>query len=319
METVALKQTDLKVSRVCFGTMTFGAQVDEPGAIRMVDKAMDLGLNFFDTANVYNAGASETILGTALAGRRQDVVLASKVRGKMAECEGLGRDAILLSVEASLRRLKTDYLDLYYMHQPDYAVPVEESLEAMERLVKAGKVRYPASSNYCGWQVAEQLWIARTKGYTPAATTQPMYNLLARGIEQEYLPMCAQFGVSTVVYNPIAGGLLTGKHPRAEPLAGTRFDKNQMYLDRYWHPVDFDAVDQLAQIADQAGRSLISLALNWIYHHTAADCIILGASRLEQLQQDLTALGDGPLDKETLQRCDQVWANLRGPTPKYNR
>jgi len=146
-----------------------------------------------------------------------------------------------------------------------------------------------------------------------------MYSLIARGIEQEYLPMCQQFGVSNVVYNPLAGGLLTGKHKREAPLSGTRFDNNKMYLDRYWHPADFDAVDQLAQIADQAGRSLISLALNWIYHHTPADCIILGASRLEQLQQDLTALGAGPLDEETLQRCDQVWANLRGPTPKYNR
>jgi aryl-alcohol dehydrogenase-like predicted oxidoreductase len=319
METVALKQTDLKVSRICFGTMTFGAQVDEPGAIKLVDKALDLGVNFLDTANVYNAGASETILGKALGARRKDVVLASKVRGKMPECEGLGRDAIMLSVEASLRRLNTDYLDLYYMHQPDYAVPIEESLEAMERLVKAGKVRYPASSNYCGWQVVEQLWIARTKGYTPAVVTQPMYNLLARGIEQEYLPMCKQYGVSTVVYNPIAGGLLTGKQPRTEPLAGTRFDKNQMYLDRYWHPAYFDAVDELQAAAKAAGRSLVSVALNWLLHHTQADCVILGASKLAHLEQNIAACGEGKLDEATLAAIDAVWTKLRGVTPKYNR
>ena len=319
METIALKHTDLKVSRICFGTMTFGSQVSEPGAIRIVEKAMDLGVKFFDTANVYNAGASELLLGKALSGRRDQVVLASKVRGKMPECEGLGRDAIMLSVEESLRRLQTDYLDLYYMHQPDHATPVEESLEAMDRLVKAGKVRYPASSNYCGWQVVEQLWIANSNGYTPAMVTQPMYNILARGIEQEYLPMCKRFGVSTVVYNPLAGGMLTGKQPRTEPLAGTRFDKNKMYLDRYWHPAYFDAVDGLKAAAKAAGRSLVSVALNWLLHHTSADCVILGASKIEHLEQNIAACGEGPLDEPTLAAIDHAWENLRGVTPKYNR
>ena len=299
--------------------MTFGSQVDEVGAFQMVEKAMDLGVNFFDTANVYNAGASEVLLGKALARRRDQVVLASKVRGKMPECEGLGRDAIMLSVDDSLRRLQTDYLDLYYMHQPDYATPVEESLEAMQRLVKAGKVRYPASSNYCGWQVVEQLWIAKSNGYAPAVVTQPMYNILARGIEQEYLPMCKHFGVSTVVYNPIAGGMLTGKQPRTEPLAGTRFDKNKMYLDRYWHPAYFDAVDRLKVAAQAAGRSLVSVALNWLLRHSQADCMILGASKMEHLEQNIAACCDGPLDAPMLAAIDQAWEKLRGVTPKYNR
>ncbi len=319
METVALKNTDLKVSRVCFGTMTFGAQVSEPAAIQMVEKAMDLGVNFIDTANVYNAGASEVIVGKALTARRKDVVLATKVRGKMPEAEGLGRDAIMLAVEASLRRLQTDYIDLYYMHAPDYTVPLDESLEAMDRLVKAGKVRYPASSNYCGWQVVQQQWIAKEKGYKPAVVTQPMYNLLARGIEQEYLPMCKEFGISTVVYNPIAGGLLTGKQPRSEPLAGTRFDKNQMYLDRYWHPAYFDAVEELQAVAPAAGRSLVSIALNWLLRHTATDCVILGASKIEHLESNIAACGEGKLDDATLAAIDAVWAKLRGVTPKYNR
>ncbi len=302
--------------------MTFGSQVDEPGAIRIVDRCMDLGVTFFDTANVYNAGASETIVGKALKGRRDKVVLASKVRGKMGEgadeC-GLSRRAIERAVEDSLRRLRTDYLDLYYLHQPDYAAPIEESLEAMDRLVKQGKVRYPASSNYSGWQVCQMQWIAEKQSYRPATITQPMYNLLARGIEQEYLPMCKQFGISTVVYNPLAGGLLTGKQKRDAPIQGTRFDGNQMYLSRYWHEQDFDAVVALQEIAVQAGRTPVSLALNWLLHHTATDCVILGASKLGQVEENLKAMEDGPLTVETVAACDRVWANIRGVSPQYNR
>jgi aryl-alcohol dehydrogenase-like predicted oxidoreductase len=302
--------------------MTFGSQVDESQAIRIVDRCLDLGVNFFDTANVYNQGASEVIVGKALKGRRDKLVLASKVRGKMGDASdqnGLSRAAIERGVEDSLRRLQTSYLDLYYLHQPDYAVPIDESLEAMERLVKQGKVRYPASSNYSGWQVCQMQWIAAKNGYKPATVTQPMYNLLARGIEQEYLPMCKEFGVSTVVYNPLAGGMLTGKQKRDAPLPGTRFDGNQMYLGRYWNEQDFDAVAALLDIARTAGRSPVSLALNWLLHHTATDCVILGASKLEQLEENLKAMEDGPLSADTVSACDQVWSKIRGVSPQYNR
>ncbi|MDW8352888.1 MAG: aldo/keto reductase, partial [Bryobacterales bacterium] len=226
---------------------------------------------------------------------------------------------IFRAIEDSLRRLGTDYVDIYYLHQPDYDVPLEETLEAMEELVRQGKVRWPGSSNYASWQVVRMLWLAQTHGWRPAWVTQPMYNLLARGIEQEYLPMAREFGVSTIVYNPLAGGLLTGKHRPEAPLPGTRFDGNPLYLDRYWHPAYFDAVDKLKRIAAEAGRSLVSLALNWLLHHTAADVIILGASRLEQLEQNLAALEDGPLADEAVAACDRVWDGLRGVTPKYNR
>lgn len=302
--------------------MTFGGQTDELTAARIIDYCLDAGINFFDTANVYNQGASERILGRILKGRRNRIVLASKVRGKMGEApeeSGLSRAAMLRAIDDSLKRLGTDYLDLYYLHQPDYAAPLEETLATMDELVKAGKVLYPATSNHSGWQVVRMLWMAEKCGYQPAWLTQPMYNLLARGIEQEYLPMCREFGVSTIVYNPLAGGLLTGKHNREAPLAGTRFDNNQMYLDRYWHPACFDAVAQLRQIAENAGRSLASLSLNWLLHHTQTDCVILGASRLEQLEENLKALADGPLPREALEACDRVWDGLRGVTPKYNR
>src|SRR5882724_1267149 len=187
MQNRTLQKTDLQVSRACFGTMTFGSQVDEAAAVHIVDRCLDLGVNFFDTANVYNKGVSETIVGKAFQGRRGKIVLASKVYGKMgdgADQSGLSRKAIERAVEESLRRLQTDYLDLYYLHQPDHAVPVDESLEAMERLVAQGKVRYPASSNYSSWQACRMLWIAEERKYRPIHIAQQMYNLIARGVEQ---------------------------------------------------------------------------------------------------------------------------------------
>ena len=317
-----LDGTDLKVSRVCFGTMTFGSQVDEGTASSMVDHCLERGINFFDTANVYQLGMSEQFLGTALRGKRERVVLASKVRGRMGEepdRTGLSRAAIMRAVDESLQRLQTDYLDIYYLHQPDYDVPIEESLEAMEQLVKAGKVRYPATSNYAGWQVAQMLCFTQREGYRPATIAQQMYNLVARGLEQEFVRMAKEFSVSIIAYNPLAGGLLTGKHSKDYITPGTRFDQNNMYLDRYWHQQTFLAVETLKSVAQNYGRSLISLSLNWLMHHTAVDCVILGASKLEQLKQNLAVLDEGPLPPEALEMCDQLWRNLRGPTPIYNR
>ncbi|MFN0170142.1 MAG: aldo/keto reductase [Bryobacteraceae bacterium] len=322
MQTRNLLHTELRVSRACFGTMTFGSQVNEAGAARIIDRCSDLGINFVDTANVYSQGVSEEYLGRILKGRRQQVILASKVRGKMGEApdeSGLSRAAILRGIDDSLRRLQTDYLDLYYLHQPDYATPIEETLETMDTLVRQGKVRYPASSNYAAWQVCQMQWLAEKSAYAPIRLTQPMYNLIARGVEQEYLPMCRSLGISTIVYNPLAGGMLTGKQKRQAPIEGTRFDGNKMYLDRYWHDAAFDAVEQLRGIAAEAGRSMVSLALNWLMHHTPTDCVILGASRMEQLEENVAAMGEGPLTQETVEACDRVWARLRGVTPQYNR
>lgn len=323
METRTLPHTELAVSRVCFGTMTFGSQTGEPEARRMIDICIDRGVNFFDTANMYNAGASETMLGGILKGRRERFVLASKVRMKMGggpDEQGLSRAAILKAIDLTLARLGTDYLDLYYLHAPDWQTPIEETLAAMDELVRAGKVRYPACSNYAAWQVAEMIGISQQKAYRPPCVSQPMYNLLTRAIEQEYLAMCQRFGVSTVVYNPLAGGLLTGKQQRERPLPGTRFDNNQLYMNRYWHPAYFDAVDELSAFARQAGRGLADISLNWLLHHTAADCVILGASKIEHLEQNLAALeSGGPLSADLLDACNRVWQNLRGVTPQYNR
>jgi aryl-alcohol dehydrogenase-like predicted oxidoreductase len=302
--------------------MTFGGQVDAAAAARLVDLCVDRGINFFDTANAYTNGQSETILGETLKGRRARVVVASKVgspTGQPAGAAPLSRQSILENLDNSLRRLQTDYLDIYYMHMPDYETPIEESLAAMNEAVRAGKVRFPAMSNYASWQFCQALWIAEKQCYLAPYVSQPIYNLLARGIEQEYLPFCKQFGVSTVVYNPLAGGMLTGKQKRERPLAGTRFDNNQLYLDRYWHPAYFDAVDEVAKIAQDTGRSMIDLALNWLLFHTPADSVILGASKIEQLEQSLAMFGKAPLDEGTVQALDRVWQKLRGVTPKHNR
>ena len=323
MEYRTLSGTDLKVSRLCFGTMTFGSQADEPTAVKMVERCIEAGINFFDTANIYNQGAAETMLGKALAGRRSKLILATKVRGKMGDGpdeSGLSRLAIHKALEASLKRLGTDYVDLYYLHQPDYAAPIEETLAAMDELVRAGKVRYPAVSNYAAWQVAEIHWIAQKNGFKPPHVSQPMYNLLARGIEEEFLAFSRRFKVAIVPYNPLAGGLLTGKHSRQHgPIAGTRFDGNKMYLDRYWHDDYFAAVEDLAGIARSEGKTLVELALQWLLSQAQVDSIILGASRVEQLEENLRASEGGTLNESVLARCDEVWKRLRGITPKYNR
>lgn len=322
MEYRILKQTDLKVSRLCLGTMTFGKPVEQNEASSMVDACIDADVNFFDTANMYQLGVAETMLGHALKGRRDKVVLASKVRAKMgegADQSGLSKKAIFRAIDESLHRLQTEYLDLYFLHQPDYGVVIDETLEAMEQLVQQGKIRYPATSNYAGWQVAQILDWQKLKGYTPAATAQPMYNLLARGIEQEFLPMAKTFEVSILAYNPLGAGLLTGKHRESEIPQGSRFDKNRMYQERYWHRQIFDAVEQLKTLAARAERSLISLAFAWLLHHTATDVVILGASNLEQLKQNLAASQEGFLPDDIVQGCDEVWRNLRGPIAVYNR
>ena len=322
-----LPGTDLNVSRAALGTMPFGSQTDEATSLRMIDQAIDAGVTFIDTANVYSGGRSEEIVGKAIRGRRDELVLATKVRNAMGEGPddvGLSRTAIGRALDESLRRLGVDHVDLYYLHQPDYDVAIEETLEALDEAVRAGKVRYPASSNYAAWQVVEMLAIADRKGYRRAAVNQSMYNLLARGLDPEFLPMAKRMDVATVVYNPLAGGLLTGKQSREAPIAGSRFDGathrlGDQYLSRYWYDSLFDAVEELRALAARCDRSLVALALGWILHHTPIDCIILGASRPEQLTENLAALDTGPLPDEVVAACDALWQSLRGVTPPYNR
>jgi aryl-alcohol dehydrogenase-like predicted oxidoreductase len=316
METRTIPHTNLTVSRVSLGTMTFGGQCDEDTARAMVDLCLDQGVNFIDTANAYTGGAAEEITGRVLQGRRARVVLASKVGiavGDADDQKGLSRRAILRAIDESLRRLRTDYLDIYYLHQPDPMVPLEESLEAMQHLVDAGKIRYIGASNYAAWQ------ICRMQNHAKIHVAQPIYNLLSRGVEQEFFPMAKELQLYTIVYNPLAGGLLTGKYHNGVPQAGTRFEQNAAYMDRYWHRPNHDAVGQLRSRASAEGRSLTSVALNWILHHSPADGVVLGASRLAQLSENLGVLEEGPLAAPLVAACAEIWATLRGVAPQYNR
>jgi aryl-alcohol dehydrogenase-like predicted oxidoreductase len=323
MQTTTLAHTTLQVSKLCMGTMTFGDQADENESRRMVDFCLDAGINFFDTANVYHQGRSEEVLGKCLGPKRSSIVLASKVRGVMGEPPrygGLSRKAIRMAIDESLKRLHTDYLDIYYLHQPDHDTPIEETLEAMRDLYKEGKARYIGCSNYAAWQIGEMFSICRAENIVPPWISQPMYNLLARGIEQEYLAFARRHEVSCICYNPLAGGLLTGKHDlNRGPLPGTRFDGNENYQRRYWRPEYFDAVKELKKLAQQCGRSLPELAFSWIIHQPGVDSVLVGASSLKQLQENLAAAGSPALPSEVLEACDTIWSTLRGPTPIYNR
>jgi aryl-alcohol dehydrogenase-like predicted oxidoreductase len=257
-----------------------------------------------------------------LRGRRNRFILATKAgirNGDGIHDAGLSRAAITKAIEASLRRLQTDYLDLFYLHQPDPKTPLEETLGTLDELVRAGKARHVGASNYAAWQHCQMFRLADA-GRKPAANVaQVMYNLLARGIEQEFLPACQALDIATIAYNPLAGGLLTGKQPANAPLPDTRFARDEHYRRRYWHDANFQAVTELAALSKQQRRSLVSLSLNWLLHHTPIDCVILGASRLAHLEENLRALDDGQLPQEAVAQCDRIWESLRGPSPKYNR
>lgn len=314
--------TELELSRAVFGTMTFGSQVDETEADRMVGQCLEAGITTFDTANSYNKGASEEMLGRILNRRGDDVVVSTKVGNRMSEApedRGLSAAAIRRAIDGSLQRLGRDHIDIYYFHMPDWDVPIEESMQALDDAVRAGKVRCVGQSNYAAWQITEMHGLAERNNWPRPYFSQPMYNLLARRIEEEYFAAARRFGLFNITYNPLAGGLLTGKHRLEQsPDAGTRFAK-ALYRDRYWNRDQFVAVERLSGIAADAGLSLIELALRWLFTRPQVDAVLLGASSSAQLRANLAAL-DGPApDDEALARCDEVWRDLRGPAPAYNR
>ena len=313
----------LDIGPVVLGAMTFGSQVDPAEAERMVACARDSGVRMFDTSNNYNAGASEEILGRIVKPFRDEILLSSKVGSTVDQSEaavtGLRRTAIVRAVEESLHRLGTDHLDVYYFHRPDGSTPIEESLEAAADLVAAGKVRQLGQSNFAAWQVTELHYLAQQRTWPKVRVSQVMYNLLARRVETEYLACSDHLGLLDIAYNPLAGGLLTGKHRRdADPRHGTRFSKD-MYRQRYWNDAQFTAVERLRTVAGEAGLSLVELAFRWLRDRPLTDAILVGASSVAQLQANLRALEGAPLDDDTLNACDEVWAELGGVAPHYNR
>jgi aryl-alcohol dehydrogenase-like predicted oxidoreductase len=322
MDMRPLSGTDLVSSRLVLGAMTFGSQVDQETATAMVNLSLDAGINHFDTANAYNAGESERMLGLALGSRRNEGIVATKVFGTMGDGpddKGLSAAAIKKQIDASLTRLGTDYVDLYYLHSPDYAVPVEESLGAMSDLVSEGKVRHVAASNYAAWQLCQMSGLSAERGWPSVRVSQVMYNLISRGLDDEYVAFAEAYGLSSIVYNPLAGGLLTGKHrPDSVPVEGSRFN-NPAYRDRYWTARQFSAVDQLRAVAEGAGISLVELSLRWLLARPPVEAVLVGASGLGQLEANIAAASGPALDADVMDACDAIWHELRGPLPHYNR
>ncbi|MFW6055751.1 MAG: aldo/keto reductase [Chloroflexota bacterium] len=317
MEYRNVGRTGLKVSKFCLGTMTFGDQASESDAISMMHAAMDAGLNFIDTADVYVKGRSEEIVGKALKSRRDEVVLATKFgnpTGPLPNDKGGSRKHIMQAIEASLRRLDTDYVDLYYLHLPDYTTPIEETLRALDDLVHQGKVRYPAVSNFRAFQISKALWTSDANGLARFECVQPPYNLITRDIEYELLPLCGDEGLGVCVYNPLAGGLLTGKHdPSKPPTAGTRFSNEtmgKMYYDRYWNETNFRAVERFRAIAANAGHDMVQMALAWVLGSKHITSVIIGATSMRHVEHNIAA-GDITLTEEERAACDEIWYELR--------
>jgi len=316
-----LGRTGLKVTEVCLGTMTFGQQCDEPTSFAIMDEAAARGITFIDTADVYPVpvsmelvGRTEEIVGNWLRGKREDFVLATKCRmamGRGPNDGGLSRKHILAAMDASLRRLQTDYVDLYQVHSFDPDTPIDETLRALDTIVESGKARYIGCSNFPAWQVAKALWTSDKLGLARFDSMQPRYNLLYREIESELLPLCLDQGVGVIVYNPLAGGFLTGKHRRdAPPAENTRFAvAGKLYRDRYWNEAAFDVVERLKSFFDARDKSLTHVAIAWAHKQPAVTSAIVGATSAAQLSDSLGGV-DLELDEEELEACDNAWFDL---------
>jgi 1-deoxyxylulose-5-phosphate synthase len=303
--------------------MTFGLQCDEGMSFKILDRALAGGITFIDTSDVYplgggldTAGRTEEIIGRWLPGRRADVILATKgfgATGPRPWDRGNSRKHLLDAIDGSLRRLGTDYVDLYQLHHPD-DTPIEESLRALDDIVRAGKARYVGCSNFFAWQVARALGRSEVLRLARFDCVQPRYNLLFRQIERELLPLCAEEGLGVIAYNPLAGGLLTGKHRRdAGPTAGTRFtlaNAGPRYQERYWHDREFATVEALQPLAKEAGLSLTRLAMAWVLANPVITAPIVGASRPEQLDDVLPAV-ETTLSADLLARLDQLTREYR--------
>ncbi len=325
MKTRQLGRTGLRVPVLCLGTMTFGLQCDRDTSFAILDRSLEGGLDFLDTADVYplgggldTVGRTEELIGEWMQarGNRARLVIASKCRGQMGRGPndvGLSRQHILEACDASLRRLRTDHIDLYQTHFFDPDVPIEETLRALDDLVRAGKVRYVGCSNYPAWRLAEALWAARELGVAGYVSVQSRYNVLYREIESELLPLCIAQGLGMLVYNPLAGGFLSGKHQLArEPEAGGRFTlgaAGKMYRHRYWQEAQFAAVERLTKEVEARGLDLVSVAVAWVVQQPGVTSALIGASRPAQLAPSLAA-AELTLDEGLRAACDALWWEL---------
>jgi aryl-alcohol dehydrogenase-like predicted oxidoreductase len=308
MEYRQLGRSGLKVSAIGLGGNTFGNGADEAQTGRIVNRALDIGVNFIDTADVYSRGVSETFVGKAVKGRRHEAIIATKVRGRMGDLpndEGLSRKHILDGIDASLRRLETDYIDLYQVHQVDTATPIYETLSALDMLVQQGKVRYIGCSNFAAWQICEALWAADRKNLTPFVSVQPRYNIFDRAIERELLPFCRQYGVGIIPYSPLAGGILTGKYrPGEAPPPDTRAGRQERLRSQLTEET-LGKVGALNKWAQDRGHTPGELALSWLLSRPEVSTIIAGATRPDQVDANAKA-ADWKLSQDDLKDIDAV-------------
>jgi aryl-alcohol dehydrogenase-like predicted oxidoreductase len=319
MEMRRLGNTGLKVSPLCFGTMTFGSQwtqigtTDQSQAKALVDRCIEAGVNFFDTADVYSTGESEEILGKALGKRRRDVIIATKVRGRMSDAPndvGLSRHHILASVDASLQRLGTDWIDLYQVHSWDALTPLEETLRALDDCVRWGKVRYIGASNFAGWHLMKALAISERLGLERFVTLQPLYNLVMRDVENELVPLCQDQSLSLLPWSPLAGGFLTGKYRRDvdNPEGARRVLAEDQFL-KFDEERGLDVVETLTEIASAHDGTVAQAALNWLLAKPYVASVIIGARTMEQLEENLATIRWKP----TPEQVDQLDAMMPPP------
>jgi len=325
VKTKHMGRTGLKVSEICLGTMTFGLQCDEKTSVAIMDTAAELGVDFFDSADAYplggdltTIGRTEEIIGRWLKGRRDKIVLATKcfvATGPAPNQSGLSRKHIFEAIDGSLRRLQTDYIDLYQVHSPDPSTPIDETMRALDDLVRQGKVRYLGCSNYAAWMLANALLSSDRQRLARFDCVQPRYNLLYREIEHELLPLCRFHGIGVIPYNPIAGGFLSGKYrPETEPPADARFGflkgrTRKIYHGRYWHEAQFEAVSHLQEYFAARKRSLVQVAIAWVLAQRDVTSAIVGASSAAQLRESLPAT-EITLDAEEMETCNEVWFDL---------
>lgn len=317
--------TGLTVSRLCLGTMTFGLQTDAQVSHQIIDRAAEAGVNFIDTADVYPLGAkldtvgrTEEIVGGWLKGKRDDYILATKACGIMGEQawqRGASRKHLLSAIEASLKRLNTDYVDLYQLHSDDPSTPLEETLEALDIIVRHGKARYIGVSNFLAYRLARMLGRADFLKLTRFVSVQPRYNLLFRQIERELLPLAGEERLAVIPYNPLAGGLLTGKHAHDKAPAEGRFTvtvgkAGEMYQQRYWHEREFQSIAKLKEVMTQGGKPMTTTSVAWVLANPLVTSAIIGASRPEQLDDTLAA-ADFVLEPALKSQLDDVTHEYR--------
>ena len=306
-----LGRSGLKVSEICLGTMTFGNGADQAEASRMVDTALASGLNFFDTANSYVGGASETMLGEVLKGKRQDAIIASKFfnpMGHRPNDSGMSRLHIKQQIEASLKRLQTDYIDIYYIHHVDHQTPLDEMLRALDDLVRQGKILYTACSNYEAWRLMEALWLADINGWVGFSAYQPQYSLVVRDIDEEVVPACQAKGLGMVAWSPLAGGYLAGKYtPGSLKVQGTRSSEGWGFNSKFFAPNHGEILQTLFDVAKELGRPPAQVALRWVMDQPFMTSAIVGARNADQLKETLAA-GGWRLPTEAMERLNKVSA-----------